>query len=557
MPRSHFLRWAAFSLSVLITLFLAAGCGHSVRDAAAPPAPAANAPAPPGASAPAAAFQPYTLLPPPPPAPPVATPRHRVLHLIRLHNHIYLADSDRHLYEAGRDPQGHVYPIYRDPATRVTYPLYYDSGRDNLYRLARADSGRFYRNYVGEGRTRFYGSDRDYERIRPSDADRPVVTDSYNTYNDGPSYGAGYPTNNGYGPRYAGYRPPSHHSSHFNPNWLWAIPVIIGAYLLLQPHHHSAPPPVRSRPTVTIVRQSAPVTIINQISQAASVGYRPLASPRPIYVYPPGYTARPGYASAPGYAPRDVGYAPRDVRPHRRIVPVAAAPAAPAARAAFVRPSARPALPAPVSVAARPTARTVPHAALHPLIRQASSVRRIAAPKHRVPPLLIRRPAAVSASRPVVHHAAPAAPRHVRRRPVERPRVIAPPAPRPVRRRVEAARPRPAVRPPVVDRPRVVRVPSPAVRPSVSTRPRPAAEPHRVPVSSAPRVKHPAPRIERPASAPRRPTPLRPVEARPRQVRFAPPVQAREERKRPDAPRREDRPKAAPKPRAAAKPARR
>lgn len=513
MPRSHFLRWAAFSLSVLITLFLAAGCGHSVRDAAAPPAPAANAPAPPGASAPAAAFQPYTLLPPPPPAPPVATPRHRVLHLTRLHNHIYLADSDRHLYEAGRDPQGHVYPIYRDPATRVTYPLYYDSGRDNLYRLARADGGRFYRNYVGEGRTRFYGSDRDYERITPSDADRPIVTDSYNT-------------NNGYGPRYAGYRPPSHHSSHFNPNWLWAIPVIIGAYLLLQPHHHSAPPPVRSRPTVTIVRQSAPVTIINQISQAAPVGYRPLASPRPIYVYPPGYTARPGYASAPGYAPRDVGYAPRDVRPHRRIVPVAAAPAAPVARAAFVRPSARPALPAPVSLAARPTARTVPHAALHPLIRQASSVRRIAAPKHRVPPLLIRRPAAVSASRPVVHHAAPAAPRHVRRRPVERPRVIAPPAPRPVRRRVEAARPRPAVRPPVVDRPRVVRVPSPAVRPSVSTRPRPAAPRH---------------------YAPWRRGRVRSVSRR----------RSEHARKRPDAPRREDRPKAAPKPRAAAKPARR
>ncbi len=510
MLRSHPLRWAAFSPTALIMLFLAAGCGHSVRNAAAPPAPVATAA--PASPAPAAAFQPYTLLPPPP-APPVAAPRHRVLHLTLLHDHVYLADSDRHLYEAGRDRQGHIYPIYRDPATRVTYPLYYDARRDNLYRLAREDGGHFYRNYVGEGRTRFYESDRDYERITPSDADRPVVTDSYNTYNDyaynhGPNYGAGYPNNNAYRPHYAGYRPPPHHSSH-NDNWLWAVPVIIGAYLLLQPRHHSAPP-ARSRPTTVIVRQSTPITIINQITQAAPIGYRPIASPRPVSVYPPRYTAQPGYASAPGYASRNL-------RPHGSISPVAAAPLAiPGTHTALVPPAARPAL---ASIAARPTSPSVPHAAVRPLARLV----------------------------PLVRHAAPVAPRTVRRSHAERPRMIAPPAPRSVLRRVEAARPRPTARPRpvakphVVERPRVVRVPSPAVRPSVSTRPRPGMEPRRL---SMP----PAPHIERPASAPRRPVPTRLAAARPHPAHLAPPVQAREERKKPEAPRRMDKPKARPKP---------
>ena len=536
MQRRRDLRWAAVSLSGLITLLLAAGCGHSVRNAAAPPVPVAASAAAPTTPTPATAFQPYTLLPAPPPAPPVAASRHRALHLTRFHHRVYLADSDRHLYEAGRDTQGHIYPIYRDPATRVTYPLYYDPQRDNLYRLARADGGEFYRNYVGEGQTRFYGSDRDYERITPSDADRPIVTDSYNTYNYntynyGPSYGTGYP-NNGYGPHYAGYRPPPRHSGH-NDNWLWAIPVIIGAYLLLQPHH-SAPPPARSGPTTVIVRQSTPITIINQITQATPVGYRPIASPRPVYVYPPGYTARPGYVSSPGNA-SPPGYAPRDVRPR---VPVAAVAAVPlsllAPRPPLVRPAPRPQRPVPL--AARPAAPTIPHAALHPSVRQASLVRRAAVSVYRTRPTLNRRSAAVLVSRPVIHRAAPLVPRTVRRSSTERPRAIAPPTPRPVRRGIEAARPQPAARPRGADRPR------------------PVAPPRRVSVPPAARVEG---AMLRPVPTPHRPSMAHPAAVRPRPARPAPPVRAPEVKRRLDAPRRERDPKAAPKPKSVAKPGRR
>lgn len=152
MRRSNSIRWAALCLSGLITLILTAGCGHHTSSAVPTPAPVTTA-AVTTAAAPnpaPAAFQPYTLLPTPLPAPPVAAPRHRVLHLTRVHNRVYLADRDRHLYEAGRDPKGHVYPVYRDPATHVTYPLYYDSSRDNLYRLAWQEDGHFYRNYVGQ-----------------------------------------------------------------------------------------------------------------------------------------------------------------------------------------------------------------------------------------------------------------------------------------------------------------------------------------------------------------------------------------------------------------------
>lgn len=122
MQRSNSIRQAGLRLAGLITLIFTAGCGHHASNTVSPPSPVTTAIVPAAISpgAPPGAFQPYTLLPPPPPAPPVATPRHRVLHLTRVRNRVYLADSERHLYEAGRDPQGHIYPIYRDPATNVT-----------------------------------------------------------------------------------------------------------------------------------------------------------------------------------------------------------------------------------------------------------------------------------------------------------------------------------------------------------------------------------------------------------------------------------------------------
>ncbi|MDQ2798233.1 MAG: hypothetical protein M3Y13_01145, partial [Armatimonadota bacterium] len=370
MQRSNLIRWAALSLPGLITLILTVGCGHHTSSAVPAPAPVTTAAVPP--AAPPAAFQPYTLLPPPPPAPPVAVPRHRVLHLTRVHNRVYLADSDRHLYEAGRDPKGHVYPIYRDPATRVTYPLYYDPSRDNLYRLARQEDGHFYRNYVGQPDDQFYDTDRDYERITPSDADRPIVTDSYNTYNyntynNGPNAGRRYPY-------YAVYRPPpTHHASHFNDNWLWGIPVIIGVYLLLQPHHHSPPHPYYGRPNQVAVNQITRINIVNQVTQAAPVGYRAFSSPRPVYVlYPAGYSPQHGY-------PR---YARPDVRPHGPIGAVAAVRAA-----ALARPTEHPSLPSPnarpASFTPRPTplvAAPRPSAPVHPLLRPRVQQARLAAP---------------------------------------------------------------------------------------------------------------------------------------------------------------------------------
>lgn len=175
MQQSRLPRLPITGLSLLAVLLLAAGCSHHAQDTAAPTsAPqVASAPpnsaVPPAAPAPAqgAAFQPYTLLPAPPPVPPVVTHQHRVLHLTHLHNHVYLTDSARHLYEAGRDAQGHIYPVYRDPVTHTAYPLYYDARRDRLYRLAQNDDGRFYRNYVGQPADEFSPPDSDYSGSAP------------------------------------------------------------------------------------------------------------------------------------------------------------------------------------------------------------------------------------------------------------------------------------------------------------------------------------------------------------------------------------------------------
>ena len=183
-------------------LLLLAGCGHKVT-APAPTPPPVAAPAPS-----ASAFQPYALISQPPPTPKVVTHRFRVLHLARRNGAVFAADGLGHFYHVGRDRRGRIFPVYRDPATRAVYPLYYDSARDRLYRVARSDDGRYYRGYVDDPANRFYADDRDYERVTPGDADRPIVTDSYNTYNynsyhDGvsPPRGRGTVSRRGHGTR--------------------------------------------------------------------------------------------------------------------------------------------------------------------------------------------------------------------------------------------------------------------------------------------------------------------------------------------------------------------
>ena len=186
-----------FGMMIPLCLIAAAltmtGCSHP--QAAAPP-PAAVTPPAARSAPPAAPFQPYALVSQPPPKPKVATHRNEVLRLAHRDGQVYLADREGHYYRCGRDRRGHVFPIYQDPATHVTYPLYYDRSRDRLYRLARNDDGHYYRGYVGDPDNRFYRDDPDYERISPEDRDRPIVTDSDNRYNYN-DYG-GYPSHHGY-----------------------------------------------------------------------------------------------------------------------------------------------------------------------------------------------------------------------------------------------------------------------------------------------------------------------------------------------------------------------
>lgn len=329
-------------IGLMAVLLLGSGCRQKAQNTpAAPPISAASvatsaAPISPG-TAPATDFQPYVLLPQPAPKPAVVTHRHRVLHLARRSGHVYLADTGGHYYQVGRDRQGHIYPIYRDTATHAVYPLFYDHDRDRLYRVVRNDDGHFYRGYIDDPTDRFYADDRDYRYVTPSDSDRPIITDSYNTtyntYNN--------PVHTAYirGGRY--YPPPAHHTSH-NTSWLWAIPIVVGAYLLLRPHHHSFIPPPRSVAPVTVIvqqRQTNPVTIING---------HPVAS----------------YVRRPTYAPVLLNHsvkAPTSVRP---LAParVPAARLAPSPRlAAIVHPAATLRKPVPVVAIVRPRFHPVVH----------------------------------------------------------------------------------------------------------------------------------------------------------------------------------------------------
>src|SRR4051794_14115001 len=198
------------SVALLAATALLAGCSHAPS---APMAGVASAPGSPAAPAAPEAFEPYTLVDHLPPKPKTVTRAHRNLQLVQRREGYYLVSRDGRCYQAGRDEQGHLYPVYHDSATRRDHRLYYDSDRDTYYRVGRDGSGRSYRCYEGEKQGRYYYDGRDYDHYRPADYEKPVVS----------------------APR---------HKRHDN-TWLLAIPAAAAAYVLLGSHHthHRHPAP--------------------------------------------------------------------------------------------------------------------------------------------------------------------------------------------------------------------------------------------------------------------------------------------------------------------------
>jgi hypothetical protein len=246
-----------------VAILLAAGCAHNSSS----PAPAAPAAPTISAAAPTSApFQPFVLVNTPAPVSQASTHRHRYLHLAQRAGHTYLADPDGRYYEAGRDEAGRLYPVYHDQATNQYYPLFYDSSSDQYYRVLHTDDGNYYRCYVGDSSSRFYETDDTYASNVPPPSDCPIVTDSYNTTNN--YYGDGSDNDNGYD----NYAPQISSGNSHRDAWLWAVPVIVGAYLLLSQHHHSNPQPVYyvqpSGYNPVIVQQ---INIVNPINSPVTV----------------------------------------------------------------------------------------------------------------------------------------------------------------------------------------------------------------------------------------------------------------------------------------------
>src|SRR5437763_621035 len=130
------------SLAVLAATAVLAGCNH------APPTPgdeSAPAPASPAVSNAPEPFEPYTLVNHLPPTPKTVTRTHRILQLQQRRDGYYLVSRDGRSYRAGRDEEGHVYPVYRDRVSRRDHRLYYDPQRDTYYRVGRDEQGRSYR----------------------------------------------------------------------------------------------------------------------------------------------------------------------------------------------------------------------------------------------------------------------------------------------------------------------------------------------------------------------------------------------------------------------------
>ncbi|MDE2125429.1 MAG: hypothetical protein KGJ62_02445 [Armatimonadetes bacterium] len=221
-----------------LALALLAGCGKTSPSSTAPAPPAATpanpaAGAPPTTTAGAAggqAFQPYTVLPSLPPAPAKVVDTNRTLTMVQHSGAWYLRDHDGHYYHVARDSQGHFYPAYTGPNGHY-YPLRYDASRNRYFRIIRTSSGDSYRNYVGDPNTQYYQDP--------------------GTQYSGQSQLAGY--NDPYSqPTYQPtiIKPKSHSNKNL---WWLALPVLVGAYLLLKNQHHSGRPNQYAPPS-SIVR---------------------------------------------------------------------------------------------------------------------------------------------------------------------------------------------------------------------------------------------------------------------------------------------------------------
>lgn len=245
-----------------------AGCNQP----GTPPAPPlAQAPVAPAPTPVAEQFAPYTTLPSLPPAPKSPPPQvHRRLRVVERNQKAYLVDNAGHSYLAARDNANHLYPAFRDPGSGHIFPLYYDSARDNYYRVVRTDSGQFGRNYIGTPANQYYadaspipGYPTDpvwytrppqpvrgpllpvgYRDYYPPTTCNTAATDYYGADEYYPPSWAPYPPG-GYCPPRGYYATPAYAPvivkpapRHHSRDWLIAIPLLIGAYLLLRPHHH-------------------------------------------------------------------------------------------------------------------------------------------------------------------------------------------------------------------------------------------------------------------------------------------------------------------------------
>jgi len=189
---------------------LMAGCSNDKRTASVP-APMVTSPAPlpaPAVSAPVSNIPQYTVVRQLPPVPPAKKHAHRELKLSKLDDGYWLVDKSGKRYPVGRDSSGHIYPAYHDPGSKSNVPLYYDGKRDRYYHVARGSNNTFNRHYYGDAPGTYYADNTNYDNYNPDDYSRPIIDE------------------------------PKQKKS--NNNWLWAIPVLAGAYYLLtQNHHHN------------------------------------------------------------------------------------------------------------------------------------------------------------------------------------------------------------------------------------------------------------------------------------------------------------------------------
>src|SRR5438105_1280039 len=106
--------------ALLAATALLAGCSHAPT---APVAGVTSVPVAPATAAVPESFEPYTLVDRLPPKPVTVTRVHRNLQLVQRRDGYYLQSRDGRCYRAGRDAQGHLFPVYHDRATRRDHRL--------------------------------------------------------------------------------------------------------------------------------------------------------------------------------------------------------------------------------------------------------------------------------------------------------------------------------------------------------------------------------------------------------------------------------------------------